>query len=67
MARYKPLAKKLKLGVHNRRTHWAPFWIVLKAEGKGKKVHPSKYTRLKRHWKRTKLKVTPRRIKKWYK
>ncbi len=66
MARYKSLSKKLKLGKHNRRTKWAPFWTVLKAKGKGKRVHPSQLTRIKRHWKRTKLKVKPRKIKKWY-
>ena len=64
MARYKSLSKKLKLGKHNRRTKWAPFWVVLKARGKGKKVHPSQLTRIKRNWRRTKLKVKPRRIKK---
>jgi ribosomal protein L39E len=66
MARYKSMSKKIKLSKHGRRTKWAPFWISLKAAGKGKKVHPSHFTRIKRHWKRTKLKVTPRRIKKWY-
>lgn len=64
MARYKSLSKKLKLGKQNRRTKWAPFWTVLKARGKGKKVHPSQLTRIKRNWRRTKLKITPRRIKK---
>jgi ribosomal protein L39E len=62
MARYKPYSKKIKLAVHGKRTKWAPFWVSLKAAGKGKKVHPSQFTRIKRHWKRTKLKVTPRRI-----
>lgn len=63
MARYKTLSKKLKLSKEGRRTHWAPFWISLKAAGKGKKVHPSKFTRVKRSWKRTKLKIGPRRLK----
>ena len=66
MARLKPLSKKLKLGKAGRRTKWAPFWTVLKAFGKGKKIHPSRLTSQKRHWRRTKLKITPRRIKKWY-
>jgi len=64
MARYKPYSKKLHFGVHTRRTKWAPFWTVLKARGKGKKVHPSQITRIKRNWKRTKLKLSPRRINK---
>ena len=66
MARVKPHAKKMKLGTAGRRTKWAPFWVVLKAMGKGKKVHPSRLTRQKRHWKRTKLRIKPRKIKKWY-
>ena len=63
MARYKSLSKKLKLGKHNRHTKWAPFWVVLKAKGKGKRIHPSQMTRLKRNWRKTGLKVKPRRIK----
>lgn len=66
MARKKSLSKKLKLGKAGRRTKWAPFWVVLKAFGKGKKIHPSQITTQKRHWKRTKLKIKPRKIKKWY-
>jgi len=66
MARYKSCSKKLKLSKQGRRTRWAPFWVSLKAAGKGKKVHPSRYTRIKRSWRRTKLKITPRVIKKRY-
>jgi len=66
MARYKSLSKKLKFGKATRHTKWAPFWTTLKAYGKGKKVHPSRLTKIKRSWRRTKLKLTPRRIKKWY-
>jgi ribosomal protein L39E len=65
MATLKPLAKKLKLGKAQRRTKWAPFWVSLKAMGKGKKVHPSRFTSIKRNWKRHKLKITPRRMKFW--
>ena len=65
MARYKSLSKKLKLGKQARRTRWAPFWTVLKAYGKGKKIHPSQLTRVKRKWSRTKLKIAPRHIKRW--
>ncbi len=64
MAKNKPLAKKLRLGKQNRRTRWAPFWIIPKAAGKGKKVHPSRFTRIKRSWRRTKIKRTIKRQEK---
>ncbi len=54
--------KKVKLGVHNRRTKWAPVWAVLRRFGKGKSVHPSQMTKIRRNWRRTKLKVKPRRV-----
>jgi len=54
--------KKVKLAVHTRRTKWAPFWAVLRKYGKGKRVHPSQITKQRRHWRRTKLKVKPRRL-----
>ncbi|MFH1710922.1 MAG: hypothetical protein ABH840_01270 [Nanoarchaeota archaeon] len=60
----KAYVKKVKLAVHGRRTKWAPVWTVLKKYGKGKRVHPSKMTRLKRNWRYTKLKIKPRRVKK---
>ena len=58
--------KKIKLGVHGRRTKWAPVWAVLKKYGMGKarRVHPSQITKVRRHWRRTKLKIKPRRMKK---
>ena len=56
--------KKIKLGVAQRRTKWAPFWAVLRKHGKGKRVHPSQITKHRRHWRRTKLKIKPRRIPK---
>jgi len=65
VARYKSLSKKLKLGKQTRRTRWAPFWVGLKALGKGKKVHPSRFTVIKRSWKRHKLKIKPRKIIRW--
>ena len=58
--------KKVKLAVHGRRVKWAPVWTVLKKHGKGKKVHPSSMTRLKRNWRHTKLKIKPRRIQKQF-
>ena len=65
MAHYKSLSKKLKLHKEGRRTKWAPFWTVLKAYGKGKKIHPSRLTSIKRSWRRTKLKIKPRNLKSW--
>lgn len=56
--------KKIKLAKAGKRTKWAPFWTVLKKYGQGKKVHPSTMTRTRRTWRRTKLKIKPRRIKK---
>jgi ribosomal protein L39E len=56
--------KKIKLAVANRRTKWAPFWAVVRKFGQGKKVHPSQITKQRRHWRRTKLKIKPRRIHK---
>jgi ribosomal protein L39E len=54
MARYKPLGKKLRLAKKGRQTKWAPFWIVPKVAGIGKKIHPSAFTSKKRSWRRTK-------------
>jgi len=55
--------KKIKLTVANRLTKWAPFWAVIRKFGKGKAghVHPSQLTAFRRHWRRTKLKIKPRR------
>ena len=57
MARYKPLAKKLRLARRRRQTRWAPFWIVQKILRMGRKVHPGRFTAVKRSWKRTKIKA----------
>ena len=56
--------KKVKLGVYNRQTKWAPFWAVVKKYGMGKRKHPSEMTATRRHWRRTKLKIKPRFAKK---
>ncbi len=56
--------KKIKLGVANRRTKWAPFWAVIRKFGIGKRVHPSEMTKQRRNWRRTKLKIKPRRMAK---
>jgi ribosomal protein L39E len=56
--------KKIKLGVHGRRTKWAPFWAVIRKFGLGHKAHPSEITKQRRNWRRTKLKIKPRRTPK---
>ena len=50
MARYKPTAKKRTLSKKGKQTKWAPFWIIPKMLGKGKKVHPSRFTKVKKRW-----------------
>ena len=56
MARYKTYVKKSKLSKQGKQVKWAPFWVIPKAVGKGKRVHPSRLTRVKRSWRRTKIK-----------
>ena len=53
-------SKKRHLAKVGEQTKWAPFWTVLKKYGKGKKVHPSKHTHVKRNWRVRKLKIKPR-------
>jgi len=60
----KKTAKKVKLSKQGKRTKWAPFWVVLKKFGMGKKVHPSSITRVRRNWRQTKLKIKPRKVRK---
>lgn len=57
MTRYLSLAKKLRLASKRKQTRWAPFWTVPKKYGSGKRIHPSRLTKIKRHWRRTKIKV----------
>ena len=56
--------KKIKLSKANRKTRWAPVWAVLKKMGAGKRVHPSAMTNNRRNWRRTKLKIKPRKQRK---
>ena len=56
--------KKIKLAKQNRRTKWAPVWVILKKLGVGKKAHPSSVTYVRRNWRRTKLKIKPRKQRK---
>ena len=52
MAIHKHHAKKKRLIKAGRQTKWAPFWAVFKTFGKGKRVHPSRLTHVKRTWRR---------------
>jgi len=58
--------KKATLAKLGRRTRWAPFWIIFKKYGVGKRIHPSQTTKQKRSWRRTKLHIKPRKIRKWH-
>lgn len=58
--------KKIKLAKQNRRTSWAPVWAVLKKYGMGKRMGQWSITRNKRSWRRTKLKIRPRKVRKGY-
>lgn len=57
MSRFIHFAKKLRLIKKNKLTKWAPFWIIPKIHGQGRRVHPGRNTVQKRSWRRTKLKV----------
>jgi len=55
--------KKVTLAKAGRRTKWAPIWVVLRKFGMGKKIHPSTITKQRRNWRRTKLNIKPKKIK----
>lgn len=57
MSRYKPPAKKQRLAKKGRQTKWSPFWLIPKMNRGLKKIHPSRYTHVKRSWKRTRTKA----------
>ncbi len=56
--------KKSTLAKKGRQTKWAPIFAVLKKYGVGKRVHPSAMTKGRRSWRRTKLKIGPRKMRK---
>ncbi len=60
-SRKKKNQRKIKFSKQVRRIKWAPVWVVLKKFGSGKRVHPSSITKVRRSWRRTKLKIKPRR------
>jgi len=59
----KSTLKKEKLAKKNRQTKWAPVWVILKKFGAGKRIHPSSITRHRRSWRRTKLNIKPKKIR----
>ena len=56
--------KKERLTVKARQSKWAPVWAVIRKYGAGKRVHPSVMTKNRRSWRRTKLHIKPRKIRK---
>lgn len=60
----KNIQKKSTLAKKARRSKWAPVWVILKKFGMGKRIHPSAITRHRRSWRRTKLHIKPRKIRK---
>ena len=57
-------SKKATLAVKGRQTKWAPIWVVLRKYGMGKRIHPSATTARRRSWRRTKLHIKPRKMRK---
>ena len=57
MARFKHPSRKQRLAKHGRQTKWAPFWLIPKVFGKGRKIHPGRLTVVKRTWRRRKIKA----------
>jgi ribosomal protein L39E len=56
MARFKHVSKKIKLIKEGKKTRWAPFWLIPKVFGKGRRLHPGRLTETKRSWRRSKIK-----------
>lgn len=56
--------RKQILTSKGRQTKWAPIWAVIRKFGIGKKVHPSNMTRYRRSWRRNKLHIKPRKMRK---
>ncbi len=57
MSRNKHRSRKKRLVRLNKQTRWAPFWIIPKIYGLGRRIHPGRHTFVKRSWRRTKLKA----------
>ena len=56
--------KKSTLAKKGRQTKWAPVWVILKRFGQGKRIHPSATTHNRRSWRKVKLKIRPRKLRK---
>jgi len=61
---FKNSLRKIKLAAKGRQTKWAPIWVVLRKFGMGKRIHPSAITKHRRSWRRTKLHIKPRKMRK---
>ena len=57
MARVKHINKKLRLARFHKLTRWAPYWVIPKTYGLGRKIHPGRLTKYKRDWRRNKTKA----------
>jgi len=57
MAKHIHPSRKQRLAKHARQTRWAPFWIVQRVFGKGRKMHPARLTVVKRSWRRQRTKA----------
>jgi len=56
MGSIKTKAKKIKLAKEAKHTRWAPIWIIPKINNGIKKIHPLRYTAIKRNWRKRKIK-----------
>jgi ribosomal protein L39E len=57
MARFIHPSRKKRLAKAGRQTKWAPFWLIPKVFGKGRRIHPSRLTVKKRSWRRQKIRA----------
>lgn len=57
MAKNKPRAKKLRLAKRGKQTKWAPLWLSLRINKGVRRVHPARYTKIKRSWRKQRTKV----------
>ncbi|MBD3262774.1 50S ribosomal protein L39e [Candidatus Woesearchaeota archaeon] len=52
MGSIKTSGKKKRLNKAAKQTRWAPFWLIPKIFGPGRRIHPARITRKKRNWRR---------------
>ena len=57
MSSRKTSGKKNRLIKASKQTKWAPFWLIPKVFGLGRKIHPSRLTKKKRHWRRNRIRA----------